>query len=78
MKTYIVRRLLILIPTLLLASMVIFFLTRLLPGDIVDVLQAQSTLEMPVDREVAMKALGLDAPPLVQYARWMGFVPDKD
>ena len=51
MRTYIVRRLLILIPTLLLASFVIFFLVRLLPGDIVDVLQAQSTLEVPVDRE---------------------------
>jgi len=38
MRAYIIRRLLITIPTLLIVSMIVFALMRILPGDIVTVM----------------------------------------
>jgi len=35
-RAYIIRRLLILIPTLFIVSLMIFFMVRFIPGDIVD------------------------------------------
>lgn len=72
MRTYIIRRLLLMIPTLLLLSMLVFGLVRLIPGDIVMAMQAQSISEGVIDREMVEQKLGLDAPIWVQYARWLG------
>jgi len=77
MRTYIVRRLLILIPTLFLVTLIIFFLIRLIPGDIVDVMLAGSA-DVGLDRAAIERDLGLDAPALVQYARWLGVIPSVD
>ncbi len=38
MREYIVRRILLIIPTLLLVSMIVFFGMRLVPGNIVDMM----------------------------------------
>ena len=78
MRAYIIRRLLMMVPTLLMASFVIFFITRLIPGDIISALEAQSTGDARIDREMLEKALGLDAPPIVQYGRWLGVTPQVD
>ncbi len=75
MASYIVKRLLIMIPTLLLLTLIIFFVVYLLPGDAIDAMQSQSS-QQEIDREVLEKELGLDAPVIVQYARWMGFARD--
>jgi peptide/nickel transport system permease protein len=77
MRDYIIRRLLILIPTLLLLTFLIFILVSLVPGDIVDAMQARAS-EMTMDRAAIEKALGLDAPIFIQYGRWMGVVPQMD
>ncbi len=77
MRNYIIRRLLILIPTLFLLTFLIFIMVSLVPGDIVDAMQARSS-EMTMDRAAIEKSLGLDAPLLVQYGRWMGVVPQMD
>ena len=77
MRNYIIRRLLILIPTLLLLTFLIFVMVSLIPGDIVDALQARSS-EITMDRAAIEKSLGLDAPLVVQYGRWMGVVPQMD
>ena len=77
MRAYIIRRLLILIPTLLMVSLVIFFLMRLMPGDIIDAIQAIN-IDAEIDRPAMERELGLDAPVLVQYGRWMGFAPQTD
>jgi len=77
MRAYIIRRLLILIPTLLLVSLLIFFLMRLMPGDVIDAMQAIN-MDVELDRPALERQLGLDAPVLVQYARWMGFAPQAD
>lgn len=77
MRNYIIRRLFILIPTLLVLTFLIFILVSLVPGDIVDAMQARSS-DMLLDREAIEKSLGLDATLLVQYGRWMGVVPQMD
>jgi peptide/nickel transport system permease protein len=77
MRNYIVRRLLILIPTLLVLTFLIFILVSLIPGDIVDAMQSRAS-EMTMDRAAIEHALGLDAPLLVQYGRWMGVIPGVD
>jgi len=78
MRNYIIRRLLLVIPTLLLASLAIFFLAYLIPGDAIDAMLAAGGWEEEIDRAMLERTLGLDAPVLVQYARWMGVVPQTD
>ena len=77
MQGYIIRRLLIMIPTLLFATVVIFMLVNLLPGDIVDAVMADSP-DVRLDRAAIERMLGLDAPLIVQYGRWLGVVPGRD
>ena len=75
MRAYIIRRLLLLIPTMFLVSLIIFFLMRILPGNIIDVLSAG---DVEIDRDVLERQLGLDVPQIVQYGRWLGVVPQAD
>ncbi len=77
MHIYIIRRVLLMIPTLLLLSVLVFFTVRLIPGDIVMAMQAQSISEGVVDRAEIEAKLGLDVPTYVQYARWLGIVSWK-
>ena len=77
MRAYILRRVLLMIPTLFLLSILVFFLVRLIPGDIVMAMQAQSVSEGVIDSAVIQEKLGLDAPTIVQYARWLGILPWK-
>ena len=77
MRAYFFRRLLILIPTLFLVTLLIFFLIRLMPGDIVDRLQGQS-IDVKLDRASIERKLGLDASAIIQYGRWMGLTPQVD
>jgi len=76
-RAYAVRRLLILIPTLLAISLVVFLLTSLIPGDIVTSIQARIPEEV-IDRAAMEKALGLDQPLMVQYGRWLGILHQAD
>ena len=76
MRTYIIRRLLLMIPTLLIVTFLIFIMVHLIPGDIIDTkMDPQGD---PIDRPAMEKALGLDAPVLVQYGRWIGVWPHLD
>ena len=77
MRTYIIRRLLILIPTLLVITLLIFFLVQLILGDVIDAMQA-GVEDVELDRLAMERTLGLDAPAIVQYARWLGVVPQVD
>ena len=73
MYTYLLRRLLLFIPTLFIVSMLVFLSVRLLPGDFVDLLlsdpQYGATTE--VDRERFREMLGLNVPAHIAYARWV-------
>jgi len=69
------------IPTLFIASLIIFFMIRLIPGDIIDVMVAELEMEEGggiVDRAALERELGLDVPILTQYGRWIGVVPGAD
>ena len=73
MRDYIVRRLLLIVPTLFLASLLVFVVIRLIPGNIVDLIAGQmAQFGHPFDRDVVAKSLGLDQPIYIQYGRWIG------
>ena len=73
MSAYLTRRLLLLIPTLFLLSVLVFLSVRFLPGDVIDIMAGRMVLSGgAVDREAIERRLGLDLPIHVQYGRWMG------
>jgi len=72
MRAFIIRRLLLVIPTVFLASFIIFFLIRLVPGDIIDLMVAEMDMATDTTKEVIEQELGLDVPILTQYGRWIG------
>ena len=74
MRAYIVRRLLLIIPTLLILSILVFLSVRFIPGDVIDVIRGRTEFYTTgtLDREVMERRLGLDVPVWVQYARWLG------
>jgi len=69
---YILRRLLLLIPTLVGMSLLIFLLLRLLPGDVVDILLGGDQQADSASKAALRKSLGLTDPLPVQYVRWVG------
>ena len=81
MRSYLIRRLLLIIPTLFILTMLVFLSVRFLPGDIVDEMVARTTQyggHGEVDREALARMLGLDVPVHVQYGRWIGVLPTPD
>jgi peptide/nickel transport system permease protein len=64
------RRLLLMIPTLILASMLIFALAEVLPGDVGRSILGQYASEEAV--AALNKELGADKPLIVRYATWAG------
>lgn len=84
MRAYVIRRLLLTVPTILIVSFVIFVVIRFMPGDIVDAEIAQleeigvarENLEEARDR--LMQEYGLDVSIIAQYGRWIGVYPQAD
>ena len=73
MRAYIIRRLLLIIPTLFILSILVFLSVRFLPGDVIDHIQGSSSwIDVNLDREAIERRLGLDVPVWVQYGRWVG------
>ena len=76
MRTYFIRRVLLLIPTFILLTVLVFLSVRFLPGDVVDTMMARLMEESggraSFDREKVERMLGLDVPAPVQYVRWLG------
>jgi len=70
LKRYLARRLLIAIPSLAIASVIVFTLPRLIPGDAVQLMLAETSYAKDID-ELRAK-LGLDRALHVQYAEWLG------
>lgn len=75
MLNYILRRLALFVPTLLLVSMAIFVLMRVLPGDVAVLILAgpdgDNTRFSEEDVRAVRQELGLDRPIPVQYADWL-------
>jgi peptide/nickel transport system permease protein len=75
---YILRRLLLLIPTLIGMSILIFGMLRLLPGDVVDIMTAGDTPASNEQKRVLREAFGLDKPMPFQYLDWVGGIAQGD
>ena len=81
MGAYIIRRFFSMIPTLFIATIVVFLLIRLMPGDVIDTiiedLQNRGTNETAIaaTRAFIEEELGLDVPAPIQYGRWLGVLP---
>jgi peptide/nickel transport system permease protein len=67
---YFVKRLLVAIPSLLIASVIVFSLVRLIPGDVVVLMMEEN--QYADDIEAMRAKLGLNRPIYVQYFEWVG------
>jgi peptide/nickel transport system permease protein len=75
MRIYALRRLLLFVPTLFGASLLIFVLMRLVPGDIAEILVYQTGTESSAVQQKQIEQirveLGLDKPVAVQFVSWL-------
>src|SRR3954452_7641703 len=72
MGKYVLRRLMVLVPTLIGMSLLIFILLRLLPGDVVDLMTGGDIAASAEAKAQLREALGLNDPLPLQYAKWAG------
>jgi peptide/nickel transport system permease protein len=76
MRKYVLRRVLLFVPTLLGVSILIFVLMRLVPGDIAEILVYQTGSESSAIQQKQIQQirqeLGLNKPVIIQYLSWAG------
>ena len=80
MNTYLSRRILYSVPTIIGITILIFLVMRVLPGDPVSVVFGQESFNTlsPADQARFRADLGLDKPLYSQYLSWMGDVARGD
>lgn len=80
MQSYILRRLLLAIPTLILVTIIVFGLVRLIPTNIIDIMVSEMGEGGggELNRAAIEHALGMDVPAHVQYLRWIGNILHGD
>ena len=76
MRQYVLKRLLLVVPTLLLISIIVFTLNHMLPGDVVVLMFEEKAYAKDLDTLRAK--LGLDRPLYIQYFSWIGQVTGGD
>src|SRR5499433_3381326 len=76
MRTYLLRRLLEIVPTVLMITLVVFVMMRSVPGDPVVALLGDAYTEE--DAVKARSEYGLDKPILLQYLIWLGKLAQGD
>jgi peptide/nickel transport system permease protein len=70
MKQYVLRRLALAVPTLVLVSVIVFAMMRFMPGDIVTRMVEGQAYAPTID--ALRQEMGLDRPAYVQYLDWVG------
>ena len=82
MQAYIIRRVILLFPTLILLTVVVFLSVRFIPGDAIDMMVAEINIEGVMSyeeaRDMLRGQLGLDTPILEQYWKWVSGVVQGD
>jgi len=84
MRAYAIRRFLLVIPTMLMVTLILFILFRMIPGNVVEMIVMEQVWEQEegtvyeLNEEAIRHMLGLDAPFYVQYFRWLGVIPKPD
>lgn len=76
MVDYLIKRLLLVIPTILVIMVLVFSIIRVLPGDIVKLMVAEQNYA--ADESQLRKELGLADPVAVQFLKWSGGVVRGD
>ncbi len=72
MRTYILKRLLLIVPTLLGAASLVFLIMRVVPGDVALLILGGESGQVDQRQLAAVrKQLGLDQPLLVQFGTWL-------
>ena len=71
MSTYLVKRFLLMLLTLIGMSIIIFVMLRMMPGNIVDIMFDSAGFVDPAEKANIEKELGLDLPIPVQYYHWI-------
>ena len=69
MRAYVLRRLLLFVPTVFGVATLVFFLLHMVPGDPVEAILGEYA--QPAQKTALRHALGLDAPLAVQYGRFL-------
>ena len=77
MRRYVALRLLIFVPVLFGVSILCFSITRLLPGNVVQIAAGEQALT-PEQQAERLARLGLDKPIPIQYVLWLGRVLQGD
>lgn len=76
MTQYLLRRLVLIVPTFLVVSVLVFAMLRLIPGDVIDLMSQGDPNRATAD---ALRAeLGLDQPAPLEYVRWLGGIFQGD
>jgi len=70
LRRYLAKRLFVAIPSLLIASLIVFTLPRLIPGDVVTLMLEEKAYAKDLDE--LREKLGLSRPIHVQYVEWLG------
>jgi peptide/nickel transport system permease protein len=70
------KRLLVAVPSLLIATLIVFTLPRMVPGDVVQLMLEEKAYAK--DIEELREKLGLNRPIYVQYFEWLGRVATGD
>ncbi len=82
MRSYVIRRLLLIIPTLFMVTILVFMTVRFIPGSVIDLMVAEMSQEASLGQQISAdyikESLGLDQPIYLQYFRWLGVFPQKD
>jgi peptide/nickel transport system permease protein len=76
LRRYVAKRLVVAIPSLLIATLIVFTLPRLIPGDVVQLMLEEKAYAK--DLEELRAKLGLDRPIYIQYFEWLGRVVRAD
>lgn len=72
MRTYIVKRILLLFPVIFAIALFTFLIMRIIPGDVLDAMYADDEgLLSEQELQELRKAIGIDKPIHVQYWQWM-------
>jgi peptide/nickel transport system permease protein len=79
MRTYIAKRLLLIVPTLLGVASLVFVIMRIIPGDVALLILGGDAGQIDPQQLAAMRhQLGLDQPVILQFAHWLWGVAQFD
>jgi peptide/nickel transport system permease protein len=82
MRAYAIRRVLLIFPTLLLLTIVVFLSVRFIPGDVIDMMISEVNIENVMSyeeaRDMLRGQLGLDTPVHIQYWKWLTRIVQGD